>query len=117
MSVARACPDQPVGWEAASAAVADEFNDTGQLAGALTWQDQPAFYRLSAKAIEGDIKGFLRHETVIHFLKGGVEGKFPCLLERRLPERVEIGRFVAVRAVDFKFVERKVKECHIFLLS
>src|SRR5690349_22325171 len=112
MSIACTCPEQPVRWKAASAAVANEFDDTGQFAVALARQDQPAFDRLPAKSVECDIEGFLRHETEIHLFKGCAERKCPGLLKRGHPERVEVPGFVAVRAIGLEFVEREIEEGH-----
>ena len=72
--------------KAASAAVADVFDHTGKFSRALPGEDQPAFDGLSAKAIEGDIEGFLRDETIIHFFEGRVEWKCPRFIKCGFPE-------------------------------
>src|SRR5690349_4809833 len=112
MSIACTGPEQPVRWEASPPTVTNEFDDTRQFAVALARQDQPAFDRLPAKSVVRDIESFLCHETEIHFFKGRAERKRSYLLKRGHPERVEVRRFVAVRAVSFKFVEREIEKGH-----
>src|SRR6266540_1522875 len=112
MSIARACPEEPVSGETASTAVADVLDNTWKFPIPLLWKNQPAFDRLPAEAIECDVKCLLRDKTVIYFFESRVEWKCPCFVESRFPERIEVRGFLALGAVDFEFIERKVKECH-----
>ncbi len=112
VSIARACPEQPVDHETTPAAIADVFDHAGKLSALLFGEDQPAFDGLPAESCECDVEGFLRDETIIHAFEGCIQWEGTRLVKCGFPEYIKVRGFVAGRAVGLEFVERVVEECH-----
>ena len=105
-------PQEPLDEQAAAAAVADVLDDAWDLARALPGQDQPALDPRAAEARERDVEGLVGTQTGVDGLEDEVQRARAGLGQRRPPERVEVGRFGAIRAVGPELVEGEVEGRH-----
>lgn len=110
MGVAECAPGQPGVRDAAAAVVADVLHHGGQRTRADAREHQPGLHRLSAPAVERHVVHVHGREPGVVGDECGVQAVVGRLCERLLPERVEVRRFLGLRAVLAQPLQRHVEQ-------